>query len=103
MSAGGVRGCGRYALEEVRVGRQKLGTFPDKSEKTLFGPLQGVVDASAQLSGECALCDGWVGVGGGCFVAGARGCCVAGCVSPGVRLRAGSEVAGGGARGSEWW
>ena len=53
VGAGNGVGGDTYALEEVRLGRQKLGGFPDKSETTLFGPLVGVLDASAQLSGVC--------------------------------------------------
>ena len=44
-------GGSTYALEEIRVGRQKLDEFPDGSESILFGDLMGVVDASQQLSG----------------------------------------------------
>jgi len=44
-------GGNSYALEAVRVGRQKLGGYPDESETTLFGPKMGVVDVSPQLSG----------------------------------------------------
>lgn len=44
-------GGSKYSLEEVRVGRQQEGSYPDSSEPILFGPLMGVVDASAQLSG----------------------------------------------------
>jgi hypothetical protein len=46
-------GGSKYALEEVLVGRQQMDEFPDPSQPILFGPLLGVVDASAQLSGEC--------------------------------------------------
>lgn len=55
-------GGNAYALEEVRVGRQKLGGYPDESEMTLFGPKMGVVDVSPQLSGPAdkpasSVCD----------------------------------------------
>ena len=44
-------GGNTYALDGVRVGRQKLGAYPDGSEVTLFGDLMGVLDTSAVLSG----------------------------------------------------